>query len=164
MLEEQKIIEEIKSIITKYGSFSTGEVLADCSPCISSVGDTVILAERFNLETVTAVTNVKEIEVDENEISYESLEVSTLEAILDLSKEYANDQIDEDEDSSEKTFDTSFGEVRVSFAMIDTDGTNLEEGVDFKLDGKFVGDAVGLSLREINEGNIEDLLEEHCDL
>lgn len=164
MLRKEELIKEIKTIIKNYGSFSTGEVLADCSPCIKSIGNTVILAERFSIDTVTAVTNVDENEVDENEVSYESLEIDTLESILDLAKEYADDQMDEDEDSSEKIFDTSQGQVRVSFAMIDTDGTNLSEGVDFNLDGKFVGDAIGLNLREINEGNIEDLLAEHCDL
>jgi hypothetical protein len=63
-----------------------------------------------------------------------------------------------------KTFDTSFGKVKVSFAMIDTNGTDLCEGVDFNLDGKFIGDAVGLTLDEINKDNIEELLEQYCDL
>jgi hypothetical protein len=164
MSKKEELIEEIKTIIRNYGSFSTGEVLADCSPCIKSIGNTVILAEKFSLDTVTAVTNVDEIEADENEVPYESLEIDTLESILDLAKKYADDQMDEDEDEDEKVFDTSYGEVRVTFAMIDTDGTNLSEGVDFNLDGEFVGDAIGLSLSEINEDNIEDLLLEYCDL
>jgi hypothetical protein len=63
-----------------------------------------------------------------------------------------------------KTFETSLGKVKVSFAMIDTNGTDLCEGVDFNLDGKFIGDAVGLSLDEITKDNIEELLEEYCNL
>jgi hypothetical protein len=63
-----------------------------------------------------------------------------------------------------KRFNTSFGKVVVSFAMIDTNGTDLSEGVDFNLNGKFIGDAVGLSLDEINKNNIEELLEEHCEI
>ena len=61
-----------------------------------------------------------------------------------------------------KKFNTAFGKIEVSFAMIDTDGTNLEEGVDFNLDGKFVGDAIGLSLKDINKNNIEELFETYC--
>jgi hypothetical protein len=63
-----------------------------------------------------------------------------------------------------KKFKTKFGNAVVSFAMIDTDGTNLEEGVDFNVDDKFVGDAIGLSLDNVNENNIEELLEIYCSL
>lgn len=63
-----------------------------------------------------------------------------------------------------KRFDTSYGEVVVSFAMIDTNGTDLCEGVDFNLDGKFIGDAVGISLNGITKNNIEELLKQYCDL
>ena len=59
-----------------------------------------------------------------------------------------------------KNFNTSLGNVTVRFAMIDADGTNLCEGVEFKLDGKFIGEVIGLSLDEINEDNIEELVEE----
>jgi hypothetical protein len=63
-----------------------------------------------------------------------------------------------------KKFNTRFGKVEVKIAMIDTNGTDLCEGVDFNLDGEFVGDAIGLSLDTINKKNIEELLEIHCDI
>ena len=43
----------------------------------------------------------------------------------------------------EKTFKTKFGKISLRTAMLETDGTNLEEGVEIKLDGKLIGEAFG---------------------
>jgi hypothetical protein len=57
-----------------------------------------------------------------------------------------------------KTFETSQGEVEVIDAMIDVDGTNLEEGVEIKLDGVFLSDIYNMHVREINKTNIEKII------
>lgn len=43
----------------------------------------------------------------------------------------------------EYKFDTKYGEVTLRNAMIDIDGTNLEEGVEVYLDGEYVNDMTG---------------------
>jgi len=57
-----------------------------------------------------------------------------------------------------KTFETSHGKVQVRDAMIDTDGTNLEEGVEVKLDGKLITEIWNIHVREINKDNIEEII------
>jgi hypothetical protein len=53
-----------------------------------------------------------------------------------------------------KTFETVYGLVEVRDAMIDTDGTNLEEGVDVRLDGEPLAGTVGITVAELNKDNI----------
>ena len=57
-----------------------------------------------------------------------------------------------------KTFETSPGTVQVRDVMIDTDGTNLEEGVEVRLDGKVLNEIWNIHVREINENNIEQIM------
>ena len=62
----------------------------------------------------------------------------------------------------EKTFDTIYGEVKVKTAMIDTNGTDLCDGVDIYIDGKWVGDTTSTLVDHVTEDNIEDLVETYC--
>lgn len=66
----------------------------------------------------------------------------------------------------EKTFETKFGEVSLRGAMIDTDGTNLVDGVEIKLEGKLIGEATGVTFGQVEDMEIEEVenfVEEHCD-
>jgi hypothetical protein len=90
-MQKKIIIKKIKAIIKECGSFSTGEVMADHSPCIFGLGSTIILAEKFGTNTVTAVTNLDGNEVDENEMAYENLEKSVLEEILELAEQWVTE-------------------------------------------------------------------------
>lgn len=90
MTKKEKTIQKISAIINKYGSFSSGEVMADCSPCVSSTGNLVSLAEQF-------CRNSAEVEVyDTSSMSsdsistytenYSAMHQSTLDEILQLAK------------------------------------------------------------------------------
>ena len=52
------------------------------------------LAERFNIDGVTAITYVHGNETGENEINYEDLSEGTLEEILELAKNFKRDEED----------------------------------------------------------------------
>jgi len=90
--KKQKLIEKIKSIINEWGSFSVGEVEADCSPCVNSMGGLVALAEHFNAENVgIEVYEPTSFSSDSQEsytMTYEELEVDVLEEILTLAEQY----------------------------------------------------------------------------
>lgn len=57
----------------------------------------------------------------------------------------------------EKVFDTKYGEVTVRNAMFDTDGTNLDEGIELK------GDEIGL-MEVYGYRDIEDMTEEEVEI
>jgi len=67
----------------------------------------------------------------------------------------------------EKTFDTKFGEILLRKAMIDTDGTNLESGIEIKLDDELIGEVLGSSFDFEDEDTtieeIEDFVEKYVD-
>jgi len=48
-----------------------------------------------------------------------------------------------EEIDASKGVETNFGHMEVLPRMLDTDGTNLAEGVDVRLEGEFVGEVVG---------------------
>ncbi len=65
----------------------------------------------------------------------------------------------------EKTFDTKFGEISLRTAIFETDSTNLEEGVEIKLDGKLIGEAFGWrDVEEMTVKEVEAFVEKHCDI
>jgi hypothetical protein len=67
----------------------------------------------------------------------------------------------------EKTFNTKFGEVTLRGAMIDTDGTNLADGVEIKIDGKLEGETLDMTFGEVEDMSIEEVekfVEEHCEV
>ena len=64
------------------------------------------------------------------------------------------------------TFDTCYGEVTFKHAMIDTDGTNLEEGITIFIDGKYIAETIDFSIDEIEEmteKEIESVVETYCE-
>ena len=66
----------------------------------------------------------------------------------------------------EKKFDTVFGELTVRGAMLDVNGTDLCDGVEFKIDGELVGETTSVTFSEVkdmNDNEIEELVETHCD-
>jgi hypothetical protein len=66
----------------------------------------------------------------------------------------------------EKTFDTKFGEVTLRHAMIDTDGTNLADGIEIKIDGELVAEVLDqhLDLDEITIEEVEEFVNSNCEL
>jgi len=53
---------------------------------------------------------------------------------------------DEDEDGEIDARDgveTNYGHMEVIPRMLETDGTNLEEGVDVRIEGEFIGEVIG---------------------
>jgi hypothetical protein len=53
-------------------------------------------------------------------------------------------KLEEEIDASEG-IETEFGYMEVTPSMIDTDGTNLEAGVDVRIEGEFKGEVIGAS-------------------
>lgn len=56
------------------------------------------------------------------------------------------------------------GKVEVTYAMIDTDGTNLEEGVDVNYEGKYAFCVVGINPDSVSEDDLvylNDKLDEY---
>jgi 2-oxoglutarate dehydrogenase complex dehydrogenase (E1) component-like enzyme len=93
---KEKIIEKIKAIITDYGSFNTAEINAESSPCITTIGrHTCQLAERFNKDNVEAITYVHENETATEYINYKDLKKDVLKEILELAKEYKEQEGEE---------------------------------------------------------------------
>jgi len=67
----------------------------------------------------------------------------------------------------EKVIDTVFGEVKLRGAMIDTDGTNLESGVEIKLDDELIGEVIGISYSSVEDMTVEEVeefVENNCDI
>jgi hypothetical protein len=57
------------------------------------------------------------------------------------------------------THQTKFGEVQLRVAMIDTNGTDLCEGVEVKLDGELIGEVFDVDTDYIEEMSVEDVEE-----
>ena len=96
-LSRHTMIGEIKRIISEWGSFSVGEVQADCSPCVQSIGDsTVFLAEGFYDDhvEVQAYHDADGVAVvgEEYEDSYENLPYDTIESTYKLALQWEENQ------------------------------------------------------------------------
>jgi hypothetical protein len=86
-MSHSDIINSIKNIIIKFGDFTTADVEANSSPCISSKVGRNELCELFTLYTVEVVTYDKDdFEIDRSFISYEFLSGDVLEDILVLAE------------------------------------------------------------------------------
>lgn len=57
----------------------------------------------------------------------------------------------------EKTFNTKYGSVSLRGAMIDTNGTDLIEGVEIKLDGELVGEVWNRSFSDVEDLSIKEV-------
>ena len=77
--KKEEFIERITERIREYGSFNTGEVFADCSPCVNSMqGNVVQLAEKFFVDHVEAVIYANNREVSTCDIPYNQLSPEVL--------------------------------------------------------------------------------------
>ena len=93
---KKEVIEQIKEIISEYGSFSTGEVQASYSPSVpNQKGNLDHLIERFNLLDVEVDVYDDEVEVDNYTLTYDDLDEETLEYILELAQVYKEIQEEE---------------------------------------------------------------------
>jgi len=94
---KKELIIEIKEIISDYGSFGTGEVQASYSPSVDNQkGNLTHLIERFNLNDVEVeVYGSSEQIIDDYNLTYEELELHTLEYILELAQAYKEIQEEE---------------------------------------------------------------------
>lgn len=59
----------------------------------------------------------------------------------------------------EATYQTKFGEVQLRVAMIDTNGTDLCEGVEVKLDDELIGEVFNVQTDYIDEMSVEEVEE-----
>ena len=89
-VENLNLIDSIKEIISKYGSFCTAEVHAEYSPTVNNQkGNLSHLIDFFNLENVeVGVYGNWENPIDNYTLSYEELDYETLEYILELAQRY----------------------------------------------------------------------------
>lgn len=62
----------------------------------------------------------------------------------------------------DKTFETKYGEVTVRTAMFDTDGTNLEEGIEIKGDDIDLIEVYGYhDVEDMSTEEVEKLIEKN---
>lgn len=95
-MNKAEIIKNIKTIIEDYGSFNTAEVNAEQSPCIASLGKTCQLAEAFYKDKVEVVTYTNDRDDGSSDyIAYEEIKVAQLKEILELAKQYKEQQEEE---------------------------------------------------------------------
>ena len=88
-MKKETIIKKIKTIIAKNNSFTTADVNAESSPCISSNIGRNILIETFNENNVECVVyDVNDTEIDTYFLNYEVLTNNLLKEILTLCHEY----------------------------------------------------------------------------
>lgn len=89
IMEKQKYISEIKSIIDKWGSVTSKEQELEASPVYNTFGkDHIQLVERFNRNSVTIVSYIHETEVDEFDVDYDQLSEELLYDIYDILTQY----------------------------------------------------------------------------
>ena len=95
-MHKKTIIKKIKEIIANYGSFDIMEVNAECSPCVSAIGNHVHLAEHFALDkvkvSVYAPAGISSDPIDDYEMDYEDLSKEVLAEILTNAELYEVDQ------------------------------------------------------------------------
>jgi hypothetical protein len=93
-MQKRTVIKNINKIITEFGSFTTGDVQAESSPCINSMANSTQLAEKFYVDKAdTILYDKKGNEIDEDVVYYKDMEKDVLEEILFLAEQYEADQI-----------------------------------------------------------------------
>lgn len=56
----------------------------------------------------------------------------------------------------EKTVETKFGEITLRDAILDMDGTNLEDGLEVKLDGEYLAEFAGKRVSDFNDDETDE--------
>lgn len=85
-MKKAKIIEKIQTIISEYGSVSTGELETDSPVYQIKNKEEASTIETFNLNDVKVFTYIDGMEIDNFNVSYEELKISTLKEIYELIK------------------------------------------------------------------------------
>ena len=65
-----------------------------------------------------------------------------------------------------KTIETKYGEVTLNSAMFDIDGTNLESGIELKIDGELKAELIGTDFCEVENltiTEVEELVKNNCE-
>jgi hypothetical protein len=103
-MAEQKrtIIKRIKAIIKEHGEFTTAEINAESSPCVSSKKGRNELCESFSFDGVEVITyDNNDNEIDTETVDYESLSKDIIEEIYILAEQYEAECL-QDEDRQGK--------------------------------------------------------------
>ena len=88
-MNKKELIQSIKFYIEMHGTTSNYEMDVDTSPCINSIGESIVqLAENFSNDTVSAITYVDGNEYDSEEIPYKDLSIKILREIYNNIKNY----------------------------------------------------------------------------
>jgi hypothetical protein len=100
--QKRTIIKQIKAIIKEHGDFTTAEINAESSPCVSSKPGRNELVESFNYDKVEVVTyDRNDEEIDSENVHYEDLSKDVLEEILILAQNWEAECL-QDEDRQGK--------------------------------------------------------------
>jgi len=91
--DERKLkIQEIRRIIEEWGATSSCELELEASPCLNSMGNgkrnVSELIESFNHDGVGTVVYQDELELDENDYTYEELSDEIIDEISDIMEQY----------------------------------------------------------------------------
>jgi hypothetical protein len=91
-MKKANLIIKINNIVEEYGSFSTWDVEADCSPCVQSMGSLVALAETFHKDQAdVTIYDPESFSSDGMEtyvMSYTDMSKDNLKDILELAKTF----------------------------------------------------------------------------
>jgi hypothetical protein len=91
-MSKKQTIKAIQKIINEFGSFTTGELQAEVSPCVGAMGKFVALAEQFRQNVVDVSVyepaGFSSDPIDEYEATYEELTADVLEEILILAEQF----------------------------------------------------------------------------
>lgn len=88
--QKDKIINEIKSLIKEYGSFSIADIEDQSTPLVSTCTGVIELAELFNYNNVDTSVYNNDVEIHNGVVEYEYLSTDTLCDILDLCNVWKN--------------------------------------------------------------------------
>lgn len=87
--QRRTIIKKINAIISEYGNFTTADVQANSSPCISSKKGRNELIESFELNRAEViVTDGQDEEIDRYTVEYKNLSIDILNEILYLAEDW----------------------------------------------------------------------------
>jgi hypothetical protein len=97
-MKKEKLIQQIKSIIDEYGSFTIDEIEEyEINNCIGMLGDYTALAEYIEDDVVTIyIYNPQGVSIDSYDSTYEDLSVQNLTDLLTICKIWKKQNKDEE--------------------------------------------------------------------
>jgi hypothetical protein len=94
---KKSIIKKIKTIISEFGIFGSGEVEPNNSPLVNEMGGLIGLAEYFRHNSVEVsvydTSSMSSDSIHDYEVKYEDLSINVLEEILFIAEQYEAEQI-----------------------------------------------------------------------